>query len=88
MLDVQVEDSNFGPAQVVDAAAWRDRNNLTFPVLADSEEAWVSVWGDPRGGNFTQHSYTLLDPDGIVVWRRLGSTRANVLIQALEDNVP
>lgn len=69
VLDVLVENAAFAPASVADAAAWRAVNDLGFPVLADSEEAWVDVWGNTHSDRYAQHSYTLLDPDGLVMWR-------------------
>lgn len=73
VLNVLAENTFFDAAQTEDAAAWRRRWRLTFPVLADEERAWVAVWGDADGGMYDQHSYTLLDADGIVLWRREGN---------------
>ena len=67
ILNVLVQNVSSSPATVDDAATWREGNDLSFYVLADEEEAWVSVWGG--AGGTSQHSYTVLNRDGTVSWR-------------------
>lgn len=71
LLNVLVENGAFQPATPADAASWRDRFSLPFPVVADTEGTWAAVWGNVGDRAYRQHSYTLVDADGIVLWRRL-----------------
>ncbi len=73
IFDVLTENSSFEPASVADAAAWRERWGLDYPVLADTDGAWAATWGDPANPSYAQHAYTLLDADGIVLWRAEGN---------------
>ena len=84
VLDVLVEDLDGRPASVEDAAAWRDAFGLSFDVLADSDRIWVRRWGDPDGGPYDQHSYTVLNSDGTVAWHRAGFGR-DVLIDIVRE---
>lgn len=78
-----VEGQSGDPASVEDAAAWRDAYGLTFEVLADSEQAWVQSWGDPAGGGYSQHSYTVVNSDGTVSWRKTGSATVQDIAAAV-----
>lgn len=90
LLNVVVEDASHQPAQVSDALLWREQFDLLWPVLADTEEAWVNAWGNANGGTFIQHSYTVLDGDGVVRWRSDGYTAATEvdIIEAVEAIAP
>lgn len=72
VLNIVVEDVSRNPAEVEDAAAWRDQFDLPWEVLADTDETWVTVWGDATSRSFAQHSYTVLDRQGRVVWQDFG----------------
>lgn len=86
MLNVLVEDRSFQPADVEDADAWRRRLNLTIPVLADTQGGWVAAWGNSQSDFYVQHSYTLVGPDGIVIWREEENQRAGpVLARIIEQ---
>lgn len=80
VIDVLVENGGFQNASVMDAAAWRDRYELQYPVLADVNRDWARVWGNRGSPQYDQHSYTIVDPQGIVVWRREGATTANAVL--------
>ena len=82
VLNVLVEDITGQPADIDDAQAWRDQYDLSFDVLADTDEEWAVSWGDPAGGNYVQHSYTVVNSDGTVAWHadgNSGSTTAAVI---------
>lgn len=79
-----VEDIEGRPAQVDDAAAWREAFGLSFDVLADTERQWVRRWGYREGGPYDQHSYTVLNSDGTVAWHRSGFGR-EVLIEIVRE---
>lgn len=73
VINVIVEGVTRAPADVADAAAWRDQFGLrAWDVLADSDEEWVTVWGDGSSRSYQQHSYTVLDREGRVVWSDRG----------------
>jgi hypothetical protein len=55
-------------ATASDARAWEDGNGLSFPVLADTDGSWVRDWG--AMGGISQHSYTVVDSEGKVSWRK------------------
>ena len=84
VLNVLVEDRSFQPADVADAESWRRQLDLQFAVLADTERAWAAVWGNPQSRQFVQHSYTLMDSAGIVLWREEENQRAGPVIEQLE----
>ncbi len=69
VLNVLVENSNFGRASVEDAAAWHQRYGLDFDVLADVDGSWAAAWGNTHSEQYSQHAYTLLDERGVVLWR-------------------
>lgn len=81
VIDVLVENGSFQNASVADAAAWRDRYGLQFPVLADVNRDWANSWGNIDDPRYDQHSYTIIDPDGVVVWRREGATTADSVLR-------
>lgn len=80
VLNVLVEDRSFQPADVAAADQWRRRLDLTIPTLADSDGAWVSVWGDLDAATFSQHTYTLVGADGIVIWREEENRGADAVL--------
>ncbi|MEO0600573.1 MAG: hypothetical protein AAF211_04000 [Myxococcota bacterium] len=88
MLNVVVEGVTRVPATVDDAVRWRDQFSLGWDVLADTDEEWVTVWGDASSRTFSQHSYTVIDRDGRVVWNDFGEDR-NVVggIDAAVDSI-
>ena len=49
------------------AQSWRDSLELSFDVLADPDGEWQFYWGGAAGTS--QHSYTVVDSDGLVYWR-------------------
>ena len=87
VLNVLVEDRSFQPADVADAESWHRQLDLQFQVLADTERAWANVWGDPDGGSFIQHSYTLVDADGIVLWREVENRRAGPVLERIIEQL-
>ena len=72
-----VVQDNFGdPADAEVAARWRDGLGLDFTVLGDPEGAWAGQWsGNPAQAN---HSYTVLDRDGAVVFRQTSGSSTTV----------
>lgn len=87
MLNVLVEDSSFNPADVRDADAWRRRLDLTIPVLADSDGAWVDTWGNSQSDFYSQHSYTLVGADGVVIWREEENQRAGPVLDRIIEQI-
>jgi len=84
-----VQNETGANASVSDAQRWADQRGIVgWDVLADGEEGWVDPWGIPNAGLFVQHSYTVVDGEGLVVWRDEGNTsgsaQAAVVIEALE----
>ena len=55
------------PADEATAADWHEGLGLSFDVLADAEGEWQFYWGGAMGTS--QHSYTVVDSDGLIHWR-------------------
>ncbi len=75
-------------ASVEDAQRWQDARGIEdWVVLAEGEEGWVDVWGNPDSETYTQHSYTIVDRDGRVFWHESGfsGTRYQEIIDALGE---
>lgn len=68
VLNVVVEDAFAQSATIDSANAWRDEFGLRWEVLADEDRQWIGVWADRADPVFIQHSYTLIDRDGTIVW--------------------
>jgi hypothetical protein len=54
-----------------------DQMGLTWTVLGDHEGTWVETWGSADDG-VPQHSYSLLDPGGRLLWRRADGSKTSV----------
>jgi len=67
VLNVLTQDNTGLPAEPDDAARFRDRYGLTWPVLGDPDGTWMAEWGAHDGTS--QHSYALVDGDGVITWR-------------------
>jgi hypothetical protein len=50
---------------------------LTWTVLGDQDGAWVAAWGSSDDA-LPQHSYTLLDASGRLLWRRADGSKTGV----------
>jgi hypothetical protein len=94
-VDVVVQNETGANASVEDAQRWADdqgitpqRGSVSWDVLGNGEEGWVNPWGVPSANLFNQHSYTLVDAEGVVVWRDEGNSsggdQADVVIEAIE----
>ena len=87
VLNVLVEDGSFQAADVAAAEAWSRRLDLSFDVLADADLSWAQAWGNPHSNFFVQHSYTLLDADGVVVWREVENQRAGPVLERIIEQL-
>ncbi|MGK0357840.1 MAG: hypothetical protein ACI9U2_000123 [Bradymonadia bacterium] len=87
VLNVLVEDRSFQGADVADAESWHRQLDLQFAVLADTERAWANVWGDPNNRQFVQHSYTLVDGAGLVLWREVENARAGPVLERIIEQL-
>lgn len=87
VLNVLVEDQSFQGADVADADRWRSQLDLQFSVLADTDREWANVWGDPNNRQFVQHSYTLVDAAGIVLWREVENARAGPVLERIIEQL-
>lgn len=62
-------------ASTDDAAAWRGRFGLSFPVLADTQGEWNDSWGTV--GRWSQRSYVVIGADFTITWRQGDTTPAD-----------
>lgn len=67
MLTVLVDDAGGNLPDASDVAKLEDDLDLVILAWGDEHHDWLFEWGG-KGGT-SQHSYTVLDGDGIVVWR-------------------
>ena len=86
VLNILTQDSGGAEAQVDDASRYRDRYDLTWTLLADAQGTWMAEWGALGGAS--QHSYAIVDPDGVILWRKAdgGSTSVLEIETVLEEN--
>jgi peroxiredoxin len=87
VLNILTQDASGDDAQEDDAARFRDRYDLTWHVLADPDGAWMAEWG--ANGGSSQHSYAVVDGDGVITWRRADGggttvTEVNAAVEASE----
>lgn len=68
VLAVLIEDTQGSPADVEDGADFVQFTGVTFPVLCDTDQAWIADWGAGGSGS-SRHSYTIIASDGTVGWR-------------------
>jgi peroxiredoxin Q/BCP len=73
-LSILIEDSTGDTAQVEDAAAWRERFDLTFPVLADVDREWRTNYSIE--GDLPQRTYVVVDSSGNIAWVQADGERA------------
>lgn len=80
VLNVMIENTQGNLTDSADAMDFKSSLGFEWEVLADPEGAWVSDWG------MVQHSYTVLNSDGTVAWRRVdgGSPKAADIAEAIE----
>ena len=86
VVDVVVEDEFSEWADAEAAARWAEDYSLRWITVAATNGDWVDAWGNVNdSATFIQHSYTIINSDGRVAWRRDGhtSTTADDLIEAL-----
>ena len=74
IVSVLVQDSTGARTEVDDAARWRDRFGLTFPVLTDPDGDWSAVYG--IDGDYGQRSYMVIDSGGVITWVQRDGERA------------
>ena len=83
---VVTQDSVGLPADAESAARVTEEMGLTWTVLGDHDGTWVATWGSEDDG-MPQHSYTLVDARGRLLWRRADGSKTSVdEVQALMDN--
>ena len=68
MLGIIVEDETAGSPTPDEVAPWCDYLELTFPVLSDTQGAFLETYSSPS----QLFVFYLLDEDGRIVWRELG----------------
>lgn len=85
VINVLTQDSSGQDAQVDDAARFRDRYGLTWHTLADPQGDWMAEWGALGGSS--QHSYAIVDEQGVILWRKAdgGGTSVLEIETVLED---
>ncbi len=88
MLNVITFDLDGQIATEETAASWQDELGLSWLVVADVAGEWMAKWGGDNGRS--QHSYTVLDAEGRVSWKRHdgSSEDVSVIIDAIEAAVP
>ncbi len=64
-------------ADAESAARVTDELGLTWTVLGDYEAAWIAAWG-ADDDNVPQHSYTLVDAEGRLLWRLADGAKTSV----------
>jgi hypothetical protein len=74
---VITQDSTGLNAGAESAARVTEDMGLTWTVLGDHEGTWVATWGSSDDG-LPQHSYTLLDESGRLLWRRADGSKTSV----------
>ncbi len=67
VITVLVENSSGNPPDADDVADFEDNLGLVTEVWGDWDRSWIASWGG-KGGT-SQHSYTVLDEEGWIVWR-------------------
>lgn len=88
MVDVVVEDELGAWADAEAAARWVEDWSLRWVTVAATNGDWVQAWGNVNDSEtFLQHSYTIVNSNGTVAWRRDGFTSATAddIIEALAD---
>ena len=79
-----------------DSARLAEELGLEFPILSDSQEEAIHVWGlvhengKPGGGAIARPAVFLVEPDGTISWRRLTDNwrvrvRPEDVLEALRD---
>jgi hypothetical protein len=85
VLNVLTQDASGQDAQVDDADRYRERYGLSWHTLADPQGAWMAEWG--AFGGSSQHSYAIVDGDGVILWRKADGGSTSVLeIETVLDN--
>jgi len=75
-ITVVVEDRSGQPPDAETLANMASDYELELEVWGDIDRSWLETWGGYDGTS--QHSYTLVDEDGIIVWRRDDGTGGNM----------
>ncbi|MFT4623171.1 MAG: hypothetical protein ACI8PZ_001827 [Myxococcota bacterium] len=85
VLNVVALDSDGRYSDADTAAEWAEVLDLSWVVLADPEGEWLAKWGGNDGKS--QHSYTVLDADGVLTWKEHSGSSESVdaIIDAIED---
>ena len=88
VINVVTHDFNHQIATEETAKSWQDALGLSWIVLADVDGEWMAKWGGDDGSS--QHSYTVLDAEGRVSWKRHDglSEDVSVIIDAIEAAAP
>ena len=76
VLNVLTQDASGRDAQEDDAERYRERYDLSWHVLADPDGGWMAEWG--ANGGTSQHSYAVIDGDGVITWRLANGSSTNV----------
>jgi peroxiredoxin len=82
VFTVAWQDATYGSVDTSECASWASYYGLTFPVLADSDEA---VYFTYRGSDGGRPLYVLLDRDMIVRYRGTGRSAHDEVEALLAD---
>ena len=74
---VVTQDATGVNAGAESAARVTEEMDLVWTVLGDQEGTWVETWGASDEG-VPQHSYTLVDASGRLLWRRADGSKTSV----------
>ena len=69
LIAVLIEDAEGELPDTADIDDFISFTDVTFPVLGDTEGAWIQDWGAGDSG-VGRHTYTIVASDGTVGWRK------------------
>jgi hypothetical protein len=87
-----VWDREGNTADEATADRWETELDLDFGsgwhTVADVDGEWLEKWGGNDGTS--QHSYWVLDADGVLAWRAIDGSSENVdvIVAAIEQTQP
>ena len=69
LIAVLIEDAQGEWPDTADIEDFIRFTSITFPLLGDTEGAWIDRWGAGSSG-VGRHTYTIVASDGTVGWRK------------------
>jgi peroxiredoxin len=82
------------PQTIVENQALQARRNISFPILADPDQATIHAWGmfdalDPEARAIPYPATCIVGTDGRVAWMHAGaSTRDRPTVGEIVANIP